>query len=443
MFSVPVIAQNSQSVSVQYEQTSQQLELGVSAYKQRNFEQALLHFRAALKTGDLSQQVIAYSNIGRVMLVTGHFEDSIKAFNESIILDNHYALAYANRGVAFEKLKRSKEALQDYNKAISLAPNDATFLSYRADYFFHKYQLSESILDYEKLCAMKPDNSLYFNRLGQLFFETGQFKAALPVLNKSISINPQYVDALINRALVFDELGQIDSSLQDFTVASQLNPKAGGIYGLRAVVLLKRRRLDEAMNDFQTALALQPNSVHVHTGLSRYWLAVDNPDKAREEAEIAKKIDPQFAEAYYLIGESYAQQGKMELALEHHTQAVTINSSHPDYLFAQASSYLRLGRENEAVEVVKKIPTQLTKNTLQAKYQNFWSNYHCRHRRWDEALPFASEAVRLAPFSGSYQFTLAEVLQELGKRPEAETAYQKSCQLGNAEACKRMGVAAH
>lgn len=435
-----VLAQTPEPNRPEFAQASQQLDLGGHFFKQRNYEQALIHYKAALAVGTPHQQATAHGNIGLILLFKGRFEESVQAFSEAIRLDSQHALAYANRGVALEKLKRFQEALDDYNTALKLQPNDPLFLSYRADYYFHRLDRAESVADYEKLVVLKPENALYFNRLGQLLFETGNFNRSLAALNQAVSLKPDYFDALLNRALTLDELGELEAALKDFSSASQLQPESGTVYTLRAIVFLKQDRLDETWNDLEKALRLEPELEIAHASLSRYWLARRNPEKARQEAELVLKNMPDFADAYYLIGESLSQENDFEQALNFYKQASTLNQKHPDYIFAKAHTFLMLGQEKEALVEIKKVSNLLTKLSLKAKYENFWSNYHGLHRRWDEALPHANEAVRLSPQSGKYQFTLAEILWQLGREKLAETAYQKSCQLGYADGCKRIGV---
>lgn len=435
-----VLAQTTQPGSVEFAQASQQLDDGIAAYKQRNFDQALIHFKASLLSGNQHQRATAYGNIGLVLLVKGHFEESIEAFNESIRLENDHALAYGNRGIAFERLNRFQEALADYNMSLKLKPDDPLFLSFRADYYFHRLNLDAALADYQKLVVLKPDNALYFNRLGQILYEKYNYEASLVPLNQAIALKPLYFDAILNRAMVLGEIGYVEESLNDFFRASGIKPKSGLLFTLRAMVMLKQGRFDDAWKDLQTAQEVEPGLEITHAALSHYWLAMRKPDKAKHEAELAIKISPGFANGYYLMGESLAQQNNYEQAIKFYDEAINLNNSHPDFLLGRAHALLRLEKEKEALIEIEKVSNKLAKASLRAQYEDFWSKYYGFHRRWHEAFPHASEAVRLSPLSGTYQFTLGEILRELGKEKLAETAYQKSCQLGFSDGCRRIGV---
>lgn len=95
--------------------------LGWALYKAGRGNEALNHFRAAIKIEPGFFK--SYFNIGLVELTQSNFEAAAEMFKNVIRLRRNYLKAYVSLGDCYEKLSDDSKALYVYRQALNLAPD--------------------------------------------------------------------------------------------------------------------------------------------------------------------------------------------------------------------------------------------------------------------------------------------------------------------------------
>jgi tetratricopeptide (TPR) repeat protein len=95
-------------------------EFQLALYYQRSgdFEQALMHYRAALQRNEMN--VEAHNNLGNLYLGKGLFEEAAREFQRVIAIDPKYLNAHVNLSAAYTRLGRPDAAAAEARAALQI-----------------------------------------------------------------------------------------------------------------------------------------------------------------------------------------------------------------------------------------------------------------------------------------------------------------------------------
>lgn len=126
----------------------------------------------------------------------------------------------------------------------------------------------------------------------------------------------------------------------------------------RADLYEKLDRRDAAIGDLTEVIKRQGESVSALTRRSRLWLKMQQFEKAEADAKQAMKLEPRNAETYFVLGEVYREQWKVEDAYKNFTLAIRIDPGHALALYNRAyilsgANYGKKGLELAAEDLKK------------------------------------------------------------------------------------------
>ncbi|OKH34402.1 hypothetical protein FACHB389_15740 [Nostoc calcicola FACHB-389] len=314
-------------------------------YSQSNqYSKALEDLTQAIK---LVPEEVEYLTVrGMTYSQMQRYQEALLDFNRVIELNPNYQWAIASRGVTYRLMYQYDKALQDFNRAIELDPNDQWALAHRGSTYCYMHQYEESLqnlnraieLDhnYQWAIATRGDTYRYmrryeealqdFNRAieldvdyqwtpatgfrGFIYRRMQRYHEAPPQsLNHSIVLNPNYQWVLARRGYTYRQMQRYSEALQDLDRAIQLDPKDDWSLINRGYTHLMLKRYNESLADFTRAVNLKsdvvfphrpeasgfPNSHQVFYDWYLYnralaYLALNQPDKARADLELAMKL---------------------------------------------------------------------------------------------------------------------------------------------------------
>ena len=154
----------------------------------------------------------------------------------------------------------------------------------------------------------------------------------------------------------------------------------------------------------------------------------------------AIELDPDYALAYYTLGNVLCDQGKHEEAIEAYRKAIQLE---PDFFLAYSKLGNALGKQGKLAEAIAacRKATELgprcpmTYYNLGIVLQN--------QGKYGEAIAAYRKAIELCPEFADAYFNLGVTLKDQGKDGEAIVAYRKAIEFepDYAEAYARLGVA--
>ena len=218
----------------------------------------------------------------------------------------------------------------------------------------------------------------------------------------------------------------------------------------------------DAISEYERSIALNAGEPLPHLRLAAHYARVGNIPQSLRQLKIVLKLDPQNAQARYLLALVYSAQKKYDLAAHEYEQVLKYSAeNNPENLEIHiylAELYYSQGKFSQAIAQFKKIlevrPQDISANyllgsayleiekRLQAKtlFQKVLSiepdhdgalnslgyMYAEEGVNLDEALKMVRKAIAADPSNGAYYDTLGWVLFKKGMNAEALMALQKA-----------------
>jgi Flp pilus assembly protein TadD len=214
-----------------------QLLLGQAAEQKRNTEEALAHYRDALRVD--STLVEAYNNLGNLLDDLGKPEEALASYQSAAHLQPGVPLLHENLGTQLVKLGRFDDALREYEEAARLAPNDP-----RPSYLMGKARLSR-----------------------------GDSAKAITEFETALHSDPNDFQSLtfLARVLASDENPQVRDGARAIAFAEKANALTEGkqpfVLGSLAMAYAEAGRFDEARRSASEALRLAATNTETFSNL--------------------------------------------------------------------------------------------------------------------------------------------------------------------------------
>jgi tetratricopeptide (TPR) repeat protein len=224
-------------------------------------------------------------------------------------------------GLTQAALQQFKEAEENMQKAIALKPAEANF---HYDYGYVLYQekkndqavpvLTRAVeLDGENLMArfllgrtlVSSHRSLLIGNFSQLALEQFMFIAKR---------NPRFPSVHLHMARIYSNNGDEEKALQELTTELELFPKDTQARVELGQLLLKTGQLEKALEHLVLAEKEAPGVPVIHYSLAKAYREKAQRAEGIKAAQRCIELDPDFAEAHYLLGQLYQETGQAELA---------------------------------------------------------------------------------------------------------------------------------
>ncbi len=128
--------------------------------------------------------------------------------------------------------------------------------------------------------------------------------------------------------------------------------------GLRQI---EQQQWENAQKTFETILSIDTNHAQSYFQLGKIYVKLNKPEQAETQFKQAIELDDKFAEAYHQLGlihlETRNLDGRIK-ARKEFDQAVQLDPKNIEYWMSLAELYLRIGLDNYAQRICKKIAQQ-------------------------------------------------------------------------------------
>ena len=144
------------------------------------------------------------------------------------------------------------------------------------------------------------------SKQAEINYKNGDYSKAIVHYDSLIDSNPEAADAYLKRALSRVQVKDIDGAIDDLSKYTSLRPKDPEGYIIRGKLFQTiKRNHRAALKDFRQAIALNPNN-----GEAFYWEgnslhSLEQLQDALVSMNIAIKLEPEAAGAYYARGNVY------------------------------------------------------------------------------------------------------------------------------------------
>ncbi len=151
--------------------------------------------------------------------------------------------------------------------------------------------------------------------LGLCYSLLGQGESAMPHFDRALALNPRYLEAHVHRGILLSDAGRTAEAEDAFRQAavSADGPPAAGLPTHIAGRLANQHAelgdayadagaLDRAIDQYRDALALGPGFADLRYRLARLLLESGRTLEAREELERVVEDQPDFLDAFAVLG---------------------------------------------------------------------------------------------------------------------------------------------
>jgi tetratricopeptide (TPR) repeat protein len=201
-----------------------ELELGIAAIQNKDYEQAVVHFNNAID--EEPNNPVGYINFGNLLARINDTERAERFFQKAITLDSESATAYYGLANLYYEKERYEEAAKLYERAIR-------FEIEGADAYF---------------------------MLGKCFERLENPKLALPYLQRAAELEPTDVQVRLSYGIGLAALEMFKEAEPEFmyVIHEDLN-NADAHYNLGVLYAVSTDRTDDALYHLKQAYTLQPD----------------------------------------------------------------------------------------------------------------------------------------------------------------------------------------
>lgn len=322
------------------------LQQGSSALKSGENAQAENAYRQALALAPRSLEIL--NNLAIALAKQGKLQDAIPFYKRALSLKPGDPPTERNLALAYFKL-------QDYARALPLlaslhrrAPSDFQLADLLGLSYFGLDRYTEAAKYLDLASNLQPADLPTLYMLGQARLRCEDYKAVTTVFARIMDIDPHSAEAHVMMGTAYDKTFQQSKALQEYLAAEQANPDFPGVHSglgllywkqndvehaeaefheelkrfssdavsncLLGEIALRRDGLDEARSLFLAALAANPKYKEALFGLGKSEIKLGHPGQALDPLRKAVRLDPDYVEAHYQLGNALALLGRIDEA---------------------------------------------------------------------------------------------------------------------------------
>jgi Flp pilus assembly protein TadD len=213
--------------------------------------------------------------------------------------------------------------------------------------------------------------------------------------------------------------GRFEEAARAFREAAEASPDDAEAWGRVAHAELFAERPWRARDAFEQVARLRPGDPHPLVEIGFTFELERAYDHALERYLAAEAVAPESAYAYRVTGTRLLRWGKAALAIEHLARAVALEPAHEETANALGLAYYHAGRLVEAEQAFR---DGLARHPESQRLSLGLAALLVNAQRYEDALAVYDEVVAHAPRFAAAHIGRALLLDELGRRAEAEAA---------------------
>jgi tetratricopeptide (TPR) repeat protein len=199
-----------------------QFQLGCALCQAKRFEEALAHFREAVRINPDCNG--ANLNIGELLALKGDFRESTNYIAREINLNPHYARAHESMGIVLLELGDYTRAVAECTNVSLLGAKDEKALMGVARALSEAGRSDEAASYYAKALQLNSNNCEALDDLGLALIAQGRFDEAIENLHKAIQVNPNRPETYFHLGMALGQSGRTRKAVAQYREALRLNP---------------------------------------------------------------------------------------------------------------------------------------------------------------------------------------------------------------------------
>jgi len=305
-----------------------------------------------------SGQAREYFRLGRDLAERLRSYEAGQYYKKAIACDSNFALAYAYM-VKTEPVISNRLML--LNKAASLVDgvSDGERLFILASKAYHENDRMRARDYYNQLAELYPNDERVHDLLGTSYYGTREYEDAVREYSIAIKINSRFSPPYNGLGYAYRYLGDYAAAEEAFQKYIQLIPLDPNPHDSYAELMMHMGRFSDGVAHYQKALEINPYFLNAYTGLASCYNYMGQHEEARAQLDILHdrvRTVSQHRDTHYARAVSFADEGKLDSALNHMTISLDLAQQiHDTAAIAYDLNYtgeilLEMGKNSAALE---------------------------------------------------------------------------------------------
>ena len=153
--------------------------------------------------------------------------------------------------------------------------------------------------------------------IGTIYQKAGENEKAIPYFKKALEYGPNNIQYSYQLGMVYKILGRIEGALEQLQTALNINPNDITCLNEAGLLYIEIGENNKANDCLNKAHDLDPTNITTLINLAFHCFRYKLYNEAISFAEQVIKIDPEYSEAYYLIGHTLIMSNFVEKGIEY------------------------------------------------------------------------------------------------------------------------------
>lgn len=259
--------------------------LGVIAYKKRDFEKALIYFNKALEQDKIKPQV--YYNLALTLQCINDYDNAIKNYNTFLKIKPDDYDGLFNIALIYNLKGDFESAIKFFEKCIKLKKEADTIQALVLAYIDNNQ--AQKALELIKNLLKKNSDDINLSYEAAKVFENKNFLSknftyldmAIKIYDLIIEADPNYYKAYMAISICYAKKGEWEKSVEFCTKALSVNPKSYEANNQMGLVHYCFDEVEEAIKYYETAFKLKPkNDYKIYSNLGYAYEKAGKYEKA-------------------------------------------------------------------------------------------------------------------------------------------------------------------
>jgi Flp pilus assembly protein TadD len=271
------------------------------------------------------------------------------------------------------------------------------------------------------LALERPNDARVFQHLGARLYAEGDVRGSLDAYHRAVTLEPKNAETQLGAGIALAAAQQPYEAERRLVEAARLQPKDPRPHFVLAKLYDTYRNKTSTIAPLEKVTELDPQNAEAWYLLGTSFGDLHQFDRALDALQKAARYGPERAVYHRDLAQVQMHFGKQEDARASLSKARALEPRDPGTLVLLAKIDLDQGATDERLQTAESLLKEAIAidDRYSAAYREL-GTLHARRRQMDEAVPVLRKAVKLDPTDGQALFQLAQALLRTGHDAEGQ-----------------------
>lgn len=240
---------------------------------------------------------VAHINLGLALFSQGRNEDAIRHYREALRIRPDSTAALNDLGIALHAAGRDAEAVEQFRLAIAAGLSSAELQVNYGTALFGTGRIDAAIERFGEALRLDPNSAEAHRNLANVLSRTGKHAEAIGHFDRLVQLRPDDATARFGRATALSGAGRFDAAMQEVEAGLRVKPDSPIALNFLGNLLAREGRTADAISRYREAIRLKPDFAQAHNNLGIALAQENRLPEAIEHFESAVRIQPDFGPA--------------------------------------------------------------------------------------------------------------------------------------------------